>query len=101
VVQQAFIHLGDFREFPGALSAVAAAARVSLFEAGRLCFLLWKYKLAVEVPEDAIEPLRLLLPDRRLGVTQEPVGRTRRLSDLVEQPGGSGSTGRRAFVAVY
>lgn len=68
-VQRTFLALGDTSRFPAALRGLAAELGVSLFEAGRLAYLLWKYRTPTPLPEGALEHLRRLLPDRRIAFT--------------------------------
>jgi glycosyltransferase involved in cell wall biosynthesis len=86
-VQRTFLGLGDTSRFPAALLAVAAELDVSLFEAGRFCYRLWKYAQPTVVPEAAVDHLRCLLPDRRIVISRAPAAVTSGAS-------GGGSFGR-------
>lgn len=63
-VHQIFRDLGETGQFPVALQGLSEILHCSLFDAGRLAFLIWKYRAATNVPEEAVEYLRVLLPDR-------------------------------------
>jgi hypothetical protein len=65
-VLQSFLDLGDASQFPASLRRLSQAIGASLFDAGLLAFNLWKHGSPAVVPESALEPLRVLLPDRRL-----------------------------------
>jgi len=72
LVQQTFIDLGDSSRLPAALLGLSKELGVSLYEAGRLSFLLWKYRPTTALPEGAVEHLRILLPDRRIVLSRVP-----------------------------
>ncbi len=69
MVLRTFLDLGDVYAFPDALRRLAEAMGSSLLDAGRLAFRLWKYHTPAVVPDGAVEPLRVLLPDRRVLAT--------------------------------
>jgi glycosyltransferase involved in cell wall biosynthesis len=66
LIQQGFIDLGDWASFPAAMQVFADELGATLYEAGRVCFLLWKYRCATMLPQSAVQSLRTLLPDRRV-----------------------------------
>ena len=66
IVQQRFLDLGDAARFPAALASLKDELGVSLYQAGRIAYLAWKYRQGLLLPERAVPHLRTLLPDRRL-----------------------------------
>ena len=73
MVQQAWLDLGDTSRIPDAQQALAQALRVDPFLAGRSAFLLWKVRPSrVALPRLAAEPLRALLPDRTVVLSDAP-----------------------------
>jgi glycosyl transferase family 2 len=65
-VQRTFLDLGDASLLPAASEALASALGTSLVDAGRVAFRIWKYGAPARLPEAALDPLRTLLPDRRI-----------------------------------
>jgi glycosyltransferase involved in cell wall biosynthesis len=66
VVQQTFIDLGDHRRIPAALRDLADVLGVSVLKAGVFALRAWRYRPSLRLPADAVPPLRVLLPDRRV-----------------------------------
>jgi Glycosyl transferase family 2 len=86
VVLRTFLELGDVRRLPDALRLLSEATGSTLLEAGRLAFKLWKHRVQALVPEAAVEPLRVLLPDRRVFATsaaRAPTNQRRPAEQLV------------------
>jgi hypothetical protein len=77
MVQQAFLDLGDTRRIPAALEALSVITGRSLLETGALCHQAWKHRQAGSLPASALEPLRVLLPDRTLLVEGGPAAAPR------------------------
>lgn len=65
IVVQKFSKLQHRRLFPNALRDLAFELGISVIEAGKISYLLWKYCLPVKIPKNAVRPLSILLEDRR------------------------------------
>jgi glycosyltransferase involved in cell wall biosynthesis len=81
MVHQAFIDIRSWPRIPDALHALAAILGMSLLDVGKLCFAVWKYRPTIVLPRQALEWLRVLMPDRdfarrihHIGATQQPLG---------------------------
>jgi glycosyltransferase involved in cell wall biosynthesis len=67
---------GDLpNKLPSALNGLADALQISLFNAGKLAYLLWHFRPCVTLPVEAVEALRTVLFDRELSETS-PAGST-------------------------
>lgn len=88
LVHQTFLDLGDTSRIPEAVASLGTVLGVSPHEAGRLAFLIWKYRTAALLPESAVPHLRTLLPDRRIATHLNPDRATsRRLQMPAPRPG--------------
>jgi len=90
-VNQRFRALGLVRHLPGALAELASIIRGSILDAGILAYRIWRFRLCVRLPPEALEPLRTILPDRRLlveksGVRPFPLDRV--IGTCASQPDG-------------
>ena len=54
----------DGKAHPGNIRRLADILGVSLLQCGALCYRLWRFGPAVALPAAALDPLRLILPDR-------------------------------------
>jgi len=68
-LRAAFARLSLAQTLPGAIAAFAQATALSQVEAGLVAYRMWRHGLAVHLPEDAIAPLRAILPDRDVACT--------------------------------
>jgi glycosyltransferase involved in cell wall biosynthesis len=78
---------------PQALQALAIALGVSLTEAGVVAYRTWRHRLELLLPQSAIEPLRVLLPDRivkaHAPMRQPQTSLPKLLQRAIELPSGS------------
>lgn len=63
-LRQELAQLDLAERLPAAMVAFAAALGLSVLEAGLIALRMWRHALPVRMPEAALEPLRILLPDR-------------------------------------
>jgi glycosyltransferase involved in cell wall biosynthesis len=64
VVNAVFRDLDLADTLPAAMTELADKLRVSLIDAGKLCFFLWRFRIPVRLPAEALAPLQAVLPDR-------------------------------------
>ena len=57
---------------PEALGQLAHVLNVSLIQAGIVAYRLWRYRLMVQIPSDAVAAVRVLMPDRLVKVINQP-----------------------------
>ncbi len=65
-ISEAFARLGITETLPRSMGEIGRILGISLLQAGVLCYRIWHYRLAVKLPEAAIELLRIILPDRQV-----------------------------------
>jgi glycosyltransferase involved in cell wall biosynthesis len=90
-VNQRFRALGLVGRLPGALAELSSIIRGSILDAGILAYRIWRFRLCVRLPPEALGPLRTILPDRRLlieksGVRPFPLDRV--IGTCASQPDG-------------
>lgn len=64
LLRQELAQLDLADRLPAAMAAFAAALGLSELEAGLIALRMWRHALPVRMPEAALDPLRILLPDR-------------------------------------
>lgn len=69
-IHRNFIALGNSMVIPEALLELSTALGVTVLEAGKFCFLVWKYQLSVTIPKHALPWLRALMPDRKIVISK-------------------------------
>ena len=101
LIHRRFLSLNNSLLIPDALAGVSRALGLSLIEAGRWCFLAWKYSQCVTIPEAAIGYMRQLMPDRAIRVSRPSSPPTRNLTPVVENGlPGSNSAGTLVDVEI-
>lgn len=72
-LRQELAQLDLAERLPAAMAAFATALGLSVLEAGLIALRMWRHGLPVRVPEAALEPLRIILPDRDVdGLAHHP-----------------------------
>lgn len=71
-INRAFQQLGIVDAVPSAIADLARILNISILQAGVLCYRLWHYRPAINLPAEAFGPLRKVLIDRsvRLGLSR-------------------------------
>ncbi len=72
LVHQRFLDIGNSTRIPTALQNLTETLGLSVLEAGRLCFLIWKYVPTITVPKQAVQHMQALMPDRWILVCGPP-----------------------------
>jgi glycosyltransferase involved in cell wall biosynthesis len=70
LVNASFASLNLTNRLPRALSDLADLLGISVLQAGVLSYRMWNYKLAANLPREAIEPLRTILCDMDVGLVK-------------------------------
>jgi glycosyltransferase involved in cell wall biosynthesis len=66
-VHRQFLSL-ESKRIPEALIRLGEILGLSVLDVGRLCFLIWKYSPTITLPKPALQPMQILMPDRRLSL---------------------------------
>ena len=73
----------DWKTHPENIRKLADILGVSLLQGGALCYRLWQFGPAVMMPMEALDPLRLILPDRDIATGDGGPTPIWRVEDLV------------------